>query len=188
MKIDGSEVRGGMIIEYKNKLQLVVRHQIVAPGNWRAFNQLELKDIMTGSKSNERVSSDEKIERVSLEQRPYQYLFSEGDNITFMNNETYEQVTVNKDMLGDKIAFLSDGMNVIIETHEGRILNVTLPERVEMVIAEAEPVVKGQTASSSYKTAVLENGVRILVPPFIEAGTRVVVNTNDSSYVERASK
>lgn len=186
MKIDGSAVRAGMVIEHKNRLWLVTRHNIVAPGNWRAMNQVELKDVKTGTKSNERFSSDEKIDRVSLEQKEYQFLYPEGDMLTLMDNTTYEQISVPKEMIGDQIAFIKDGMNVIVESHEGNVLHVSLPEKVEMKIVEAEPVVKGQTASSSYKPAVLENGVRILVPPFISAGERVVVNTVELTYVERA--
>lgn len=186
MKIDGSSVRAGMVIEHKNRLWLVTRHQIVAPGNWRAFNQLELKDVKTGSKSNERMASDEKVERVSLDQKPYQYLYMEGEMLTLMDNETFEQISVHKDMVGEQMSFLKDGMTIMVESHEGEILHVSLPEKVEMQIVEADPVVKGQTASSSYKPAKLENGLRVLVPPFIESGERIIVNTLDLSYVERA--
>lgn len=186
MKIDGSQVRMGMVIEHKNKLWLVVKHNIMTPGNLRSFNQVELKDIKTGNKANERLSSSEKVERVRLDDKPYQYLYSDGEMLTFMDNESYEQMTMHKDKLGDQAAFLQDGMTVHIESYEGDPLHVKLPERITMKIVEADPVVKGQTASSSYKPAVLENGVRILVPPFLESGTSIVINTEDMSYVERA--
>lgn len=186
MKIDGSQVRMGMVIEHKNKLWLVVKHNIMTPGNLRSFNQVELKDIKTGNKANERLSSSEKVERVRLDDKPYQYLYADGDALTFMDNASYEQMTLNKDMVGEQLPFLQDGMTVQIESYEGDPIRIKLPERVVMKVVEADPVVKGQTASSSYKPAVLENGVRILVPPFLESGTDIVVNTEDLSYVERA--
>jgi elongation factor P len=186
MKIDGSAVRAGMVIEHNNKLWLVTRHNIVAPGNWRAMNQVELKDIKTGTKSNQRFSSDEKIERVRLDQKDYQYLYPEENLLVFMDNETYEQIMLDKDLAGDQLPFLQDGMKVIIESYEGEALSLRLPERVTMTIVEADPVVKGQTASSSYKPAKLENGVRVLVPPFIEAGEKIIVNTEDITYAGRA--
>lgn len=186
MKIDGSQVRMGMVIEHNKKLWLVVKHNIMTPGNLRSFNQVELKDIKTGNKSNERLSSSEKVERVRLDDKPYQFLFADGDMLTFMDNATYEQIVVNKDLAGEAIAFLQDGMTVQIETYEGEALRIRLPERVTVKIVEADPVVKGQTASSSYKPAILENGVRVLVPPFIESGERIVVDTTELTYVERA--
>ena len=186
MKIDGSAVRTGMVVEYKGRLRMVVYHQIGTPGNLRSFNQVELKDIKTGTKSNERLSSDEKVERVHLDERPYQYLFMDGDNLTLMDKESYEQIFVNKEMAGDQLVFLKDGMDIAVCSYEGGIISVKLPEKVEMEIVESEPVVKGQTASSSYKPAILENGVRIMVPPHIGAGTRVLVDTQERTYLGRA--
>lgn len=186
MKIDGSAIRTGMVIEHKNRLCLVTNHQIGTPGNLRSFNQVEMKDIKTGTKSNERFGSSDKVERVRLDEKTYQYLFMDGDNLTLMDNETYEQIYVHKDLAGAQIAFLQDGMSIVVQSHEGDIISVRLPEKVEMKIVESEPVVKGQTASSSYKPAILENGLRILVPPHIEAGTRVVVDTQEIAYVKRA--
>jgi elongation factor P len=186
MKIDGSQVRMGMVIEHNKKLWLVIKHNIMTPGNLRSFNQVELKDIKTGTKSNERLSSSEKVERVRLDQKPYQFLYADGSMLTFMDNQNYEQINVANDVIGERLPFLQEGMTVTIESHEGEVLNVALPERVTMKIVEADPVVKGQTASSSYKPAVLENGVRVMVPPFIESGTRIIVNTEELTYVERA--
>lgn len=186
MKIDGSAIRPGMVLEYNNRLVLVTNIKIGTPGNLRAFNQVEMKDIKTGTKTNYRFGSDEKVERVQLEQKEYQYLYDEGDMLVFMNNENYEQIHLNKELVGEAIAFLQENMNVMIESYEGESLSVALPETVIMEIVETEPVVKGQTASSSYKPAKLENGARVMVPPFIETGTKIVVNTTDSSYVERA--
>ncbi len=186
MRIDGSAVRTGMVIDWQDKLWLVIKHEIRTPGNLRAFNQVEMRDVLTGTKTNNRFSSSETVERVSLESRSCNFLFAEGDMLTFMDNDSYEQFSLNAEVLGDARPFLQDGMTVSMETYEGRPISVALPEKVTMRIVEADPVVKGQTASSSYKPAILENGVRVMVPPFIESGTRIVVNTADSTYVERA--
>ncbi len=188
MRIDGSAVRMGMVIEYQDKLWLVVKHEIRTPGNLRAFNQVEIRDILNGTKNNLRFSSSESVERVSLDTRSCNFLFADDHLLTFMDNETYDQLSLPKELLGDAFPFLQDGMTVTMETYEGRPISVKLPEKVTMRIVEADPVVKGQTASSSYKPAVLENGVRVMVPPFIESGTRIVVNTTDLSYVERAKE
>jgi len=186
MRIDGAHVRMGMVIEYEGKLKLVVKHEIRTPGNLRSFNQVELKDVMNGTKQNIRLSSSESVDRVSLDQAPYNFLFAEGNDLTFMNNESYEQITLPKDMLGDSAAFLQDGMTVQIESYEGKPISIQLPSKVTMMIKEADPVIKGQTATTSYKPAILENGVRILVPPFIPAGVRIVVDTMSLEYIERA--
>ena len=186
MKIDGSAVRMGMVIEWQNKLWLVVKHEIRTPGNLRSFNQVELKDLKTGTKNNPRFASDEKIERVSLDSRKANFLYADGDELHFMDNDNYEQFTMSKDLIGPGVAFLQDGMTVDIETYEGRPLSVKMPPKVKMKIVEADPVVKGQTAASSYKPAILENGVRVMVPPFIPAGETIIVDTNTLEYVERA--
>jgi elongation factor P len=187
MKIDGNSIRPGNIIEHQGRLWRAVKTQHVKPGKGGAFLQVELKDIRDGTKLNERFRSSETVERVRLDQKDYQYLYADGDNYTFMDNDTYEQLTLNVDMIGeDAVKFLQDGMTVSIESFEDSPISATLPEQVTLEIVEADAVVKGQTASSSYKPAVLENGVRTLVPPHIESGTRVVINTADGSYVERA--
>ncbi len=187
MKIDGNEIRPGNVIEHQGRLWRAVKTQHVKPGKGGAFLQVELKDIRDGTKLNERFRSAETVERVRLEQKEYQFLFADGDSYTFMDQENYEQVTLNSDVLEeDQARFLQDGMLVQIESHEEEPLGVALPERVTLQIVEADPVVKGQTATSSYKPAMLENGVRIQVPPHIESGTSVVVSTVDATYVERA--
>lgn len=186
MKIDGSAIRPRMVLEYNGRLVLVTNIKIGTPGNLRSFNQVEMKDVKTGTKTNYRFGSDEKVDRVQLDQKSYQYLYAEGDMLVFMDNENYEQIHMKKELVGDAIAFLQENMNVMIESYEGESLSVALPETVIMEIVETEPVVKGQTAASSYKPATLSNGVRVMVPPFIESGTRIVVNTVDASYVERA--
>jgi elongation factor P len=160
--------------------------QHTQPGKGGAYLQVELKDIRDGTKLNERFRASEDVERVRLDQKEYQFLFADGDMLTFMDIENYEQVMLHSDLVGEPVAFLQDGMTVTMETYEGEPISVMLPDTIVAEIAEADPVVKGQTASSSFKPAMLDNGVKIMVPPHIEAGTRVVVNTADASYVERA--
>ena len=187
MKINGNAIRPGNVIEHKGRLWRAVKIQHTQPGKGGAYLQVELKDIREGTKLNERFRSGEDVERVRLDQRPFQFLYAEGDDMfTFMDNETYEQISLPTEFLGDQVPFLQEGMTVTIESYEGSPISVALPDSVVMTVVEADPVVKGQTASSSYKPAVLENGVRILVPPHIESGTRVVVSTADATYVERA--
>ena len=187
MKIDGNEIRPGNVIEHQNRLWRAVKTQHVKPGKGGAFLQVELKDIRDGTKLNERFRSSESVERVRLDQKEYQYLFSDGTSHTFMDQENYEQVTLSEDVIDpDQSRFLQDGMVVQIESYEEEPIGVELPERVTLEVVEADPVVKGQTATSSYNPAMLENGVRIQVPPHIEAGTAVVVSTADATYVERA--
>lgn len=186
MKISANELRIGALIEHKGKLWTACKLQHVKPGKGGAFVQAELKEIKNGTKLNERFRSDETLERVSLNEEEYQLLFRDGDVFTFMNSSTFEQIQVNKDVIGDPVRFLQDDMIVTITSYEGEIIGVMLPDTVVMEIVEADAVVKGQTATASYKPAVLENGVRILVPPHIDAGTKVVVNTSDGTYVEKA--
>ncbi len=187
MKIDGNAIRPGMVIEHQNRLWRAVKIAHTQPGKGGAYLQVELKDIRDGTKLNERFRSSEKVERVRLEQTEYQYLFSDGDMHTFMNAENYEQIALSTEAVGEyAVPYLQDGMNVMIETFEGEPLGVELPQHVTLEVAEADAVVKGQTASSSYKPAVMENGVKVLVPPHIEAGTRIVVDTREGTYVERA--
>ena len=163
-----------------------MKTQAVKPGKGPAYAQVELKNAIDGTKLNERFRSSETVERVRLEQKDYQYLYPEGDMLTFMDLDTYDQIQIPKDLLGERTAFLQDGMTVTVESHEGRSIGVALPDQVTLEVVEAEPVVKGQTAASSYKPAKLENGVRILVPPFVGVGERVVVDTNELTYVRRA--
>jgi elongation factor P len=157
------------------------------PGKGASVIQVEMRNMETGNKDNVRYRTQETVERVRLEQEDYQYLFNDGaDTYTFMHAETYEQKEVSKDIIGDQAQFLQDGMKVQIETHEGTPLNVTLPDSITVTVLEAEPVVKGQTASSSYKPALVDGGIKVLVPPFIDVGTRIVVKVEDASYIERA--
>ena len=186
MKINGNSIRPGNIIEHQGRLWRAVKTQHTQPGKGGAYLQVELKDIRDGTKLNERFRSSETVERVRLDEHQYQFLFSAGDEYTFMDQNTFEQITLNSDLIGDPAVFLQEGMIVTLESYEGSPISVELPETVTMKIVEADAVVKGQTASSSYKPATLENGVRVMVPPHIGSGTRIVVNTADSTYVERA--
>lgn len=187
MKINGNEIRPGNVIDYQDRLWRAVKIQHVKPGKGPAYMQVELKDLRSGTKLNERFRASETVERARLDEKDYQFLFADGDSYTFMDTENFEQISMNADMIGeDLLPFLQENMVVTVESYEGDPIGVTLPPTVVMEIVEADAVVKGQTASSSFKPAVLENGVRIMVPPHIETGTRVVVNTEDRSYVERA--
>lgn len=186
MKINGNEIRIGNILNYQGKLWVVTKTQHTQPGKGGAYMQVEMKAILEGTKLNERFRSAESIERVFLDEAPYQFLYAEGDDLVFMEQTTFEQITLPRDLLGDSAVFLQDNMIINLSSYEGKPIAVSLPDTVVLQITEAEPVVKGQTATSSYKPAILENGVRVMVPPHIESGMRIVVNTQDSTYVERA--
>jgi elongation factor P len=186
MKINGNEIRPGNVIQHKGGLWVAVKTQAVKPGKGPAYAQVELKNAIDGTKLNERFRSSETVERVRLEQTDYQFLYAEGDMLTFMDLSTYDQIAIPRDFLEERAAFLQDGMKVTIESHEGRPIGIALPDQVTLAVVEAEPVVKGQTAASSYKPAMLENGVRVLVPPFVGVGERIVVDTNELTYVRRA--
>jgi elongation factor P len=186
MKINGNSIKPGNIIEHQGKLWRAVKTMHTQPGKGGAYLQVELKDIRTGTKLNERFRSSETVERVRLDEHEYQYLFADGDDYTFMEQETYEQITLNAELIGEPAVFLQEGMVVTVSSYEGSPISVSLPETVTMELVEADAVVKGQTASSSYKPGKLENGVRVMIPPHIAAGTRIVVNTADATYVERA--
>lgn len=186
MKINGNEIRPGNVIEHKGSLWVAVKTQAVKPGKGGAFNQVELKNLLDGTKLNERFRASETVERVRLEQKDHQFLFAEGDMLTFMDMETYEQISLPAEFVGERAAFLQDGMTVVVESHEGKPIGVSLPDQVALEVVEAEPVVKGQTAASSNKPAVLENGIRVMVPPFVQSGEKIIVDTNEITYVKRA--
>lgn len=186
MKLNGNEIRPGNVIQHQDSLWKAVKVDAVKPGKGPAYAQVELKNLLDGRKLNERFRSSETVERVRLEQKDYSYLYAEGDQHVFMDSETYDQINIEADMLGDQAAFLQDGMKVTVESFEGRPIGVSLPEQVTLEIAETEPTVKGQTASSSYKPAVLENGLRVMVPPHISGNVKIVVNTETLEYVKRA--
>lgn len=186
MKVTAITLRKGNVMEHNNKLMVVSNYEIIQPGKGASVIQVELRDIRTGNKDNVRFRTQETVERIRLDQADHQFLFVEGDECTFMNTETYEQVAVQKQVIGDAAVFLQDGMVVSIESFEGEPLGVQLPDMVTLTVVEAEPVIKGQTATTSYKPAIMDNGARVMVPPHIDVETRVVVRTEDGSYVERA--
>jgi elongation factor P len=186
MKINGNEIRPGNVIQHQDSIWVAVKTQAVKPGKGGAFNQVELKNLIDGRKLNERFRADATVERVRLEQKDFQYLYTEGESLVFMDLDTYEQINIETDFVGERSAFLQDGMTVTLEMHEGRPIGITLPQHVTLEITEAEPVVKGQTAASSYKPAMLENGIRVMVPPFVSSGEKIVVDTGELTYVKRA--
>ncbi|MEM1102748.1 MAG: elongation factor P [Pseudomonadota bacterium] len=186
MKINGNEIRPGNVIQHKDQLWAAVKTNAVKPGKGPAYNQVELKNLLDGSKLNERFRASETVERVRLEQKDHTFLYQEGDMLVFMDDESYEQVSIPVEFIGERRAFLQDGMKIILESHEGQPIGVNLPEQVTLEITETEPTVKGQTAASSYKPATLENGARVMVPPFVSAGEKIIVNTETVEYVKRA--
>ncbi|MGB3611812.1 MULTISPECIES: elongation factor P [unclassified Aminobacter] len=185
-KINGNEIRPGNVIEHDGGLWVAVKTNAVKPGKGGAYNQVELKNLINGTKLNERFRAAETVERVRLEQKDFTFLYEQGDALVFMDDESYEQLELEKDFVGERAAFLQDGMKVTVELHEDRPIGIKLPDQVTLTITDADPVVKGQTAASSYKPAVLENGIRVLVPPFISAGEKVIIDTNEITYVSRA--
>lgn len=186
MKVNANTLRAGHVMEENGKLWVILKSTILTPGKGAAVVQVDMRDVRTGIKSSQRYRTQETVERVRLDEHEMSFLFSEGDSFTFMDKESFEQTAIPGDIIGDQKVFLQDGMEVLVQTYEGAPLSVELPPKVTLTISESDPVVKGQTASSSYKPAKLENGVSILVPPHIEAGTRVVVDTQSGEYVERA--
>jgi len=165
MKINGNEIRPGNVLEHKGKLWVAVKTDHVKPGKGPAYQQVELKDLVDGTKLNERFRAAETVERVRLEEKTYQFLYEEGGQLNLMDQESYEQIAINDSLIGEKKAFLQESMEIVIQSYEGRSLGARLPETAVLEVTEADPVVKGQTAAASYKPAILDNGVRIMVPP-----------------------
>jgi len=185
-KVIASSLRKGNVVDIEGKLYVVITAQNIHPGKGTPVTQLDLRRITDGVKIAERYRTTEQVEKAYVDEREHSFLYQDGEGYHFINSETFEQVVVSADVLGDQAAFLVDGMKVTLSMHEATPLAIELPQRVTLEIVETEPVTKGQTASSSYKPAVLSNGARTMVPPHISAGTRVVVMTADGSYVERA--
>ncbi len=186
MKISGVDIRPGNILEYEGGIWKVAKIQHTQPGKGGAFMQVEMKNLIDGRKTNVRFRSQDTVEKVRLDTKDFQYLYAEDESLVFMDKDTYEQITLPRDLLGDAGEFLQDGMDVMLELWDERPISVELPEFAEAMIVEADAVVKGQTASSSFKPAMLDNGVRVMVPPHIGAGTRIIVNVYDREYVKRA--
>ena len=186
MKVIASSLRKGNIVDIDGKLYVILSAENIHPGKGTPVTQLDMRRISDGVKVSERYRTTEQVERAYVEDREYQYLYQDGDGYHFMNAETYDQVAVPADIVGDQAVYLQEGMKVMLSVHEGVPVAIELPQRAVLEVVETEPTVKGQTASSSYKPAVLSNGVRTMVPPHIATGTRIVVMTADGSYVERA--
>jgi elongation factor P len=186
MKQQANLIRAGQVLEHDGRRWTVLKQQIITPGKGGAFIQVEMRDLKTGNKTNERWRTADTVERLVTDNKEYTYSYTEGDNIVLMDPETFDQTVIPLELLGDQAAFLQDNMVLELDLVEGEPVAAHLPQMVTLEIVEADPVVKGQTASSSYKPAKLSNGVKTLVPPFVEAGERVVVRTEDGSYVERA--
>lgn len=186
MKVNAINLRKGNVIDYNGKLWVIVKNEILQPGKGASVSQIEMRDIRTGNKDNVRFRTQETVEQVRLEQDDYQFLYADDDGYNFMNQQTFEQISISKDVMGYSAVWLQEGMICEVETFEGEPLGVSLPDQVIMTITEAEPVVKGQTATTSYKPAIVENGERVMVPPHVESGIRIVIRTEDGTYVERA--
>ncbi len=186
MKINANLMRPGNIIEHNGKQWAILKTQIVQPGKGGAFITVEMRDIRTGTKSQDRWRTADTVEKCNVEEKECTFLFGDDASLTFMDSENFEQFSVPTELLGETAKFLQDGMVVAVDFIEGSPVSVELPEKVVMKVVEADPVVKGQTAASSYKPAKLENGLKILVPPFIAEGELIVVSTSEVSYVERA--
>jgi elongation factor P len=185
-KINGNEIRPGNILEHNDGLWIAVKVDHVKPGKGGAFAQVELKNLRTNSKLNERFRSADKVEKVRLDQKDQQFLYENDGMLVFMDMETYEQIELPADILGDRRPFLQDGMTIKIEYHESEALSAEVPQKVTCKVVETEPAVKGQTAANSFKPAVLDNGVRLMIPPFVGSDEAIVVNTETMEYVERA--
>ena len=181
-----NDISVGNVIIYNGKYCMVTKREHVKPGKGGAFLQVEMKDIKTGNKVMNRFNTTDVVEKANMEEKSYQYQYMDGDNLALMDVETYEQISLNKNLCGDAFPFLLDGMDVKVEYCDGEPIQIKLPEKVVMEIDTTEATVKGQTATASYKPAILKNGVRVMVPPFITSEDKIVVRTIDATYVERA--
>ena len=188
MKVAASSLRKGSVVDIDGKLYVVLTAQNIHPGKGTPVTQLDMRRIADGVKVSERYRTTETVERAFVDEREYQFLYQDGEGFHFMEPTTYDQVAVRAEIVGDASIYLQDGMLVHLSTHDGTPIALELPARVTLTITETEPVVKGQTASGSYKPAMLSNGVRIMIPTYITAGTRVVVNTETGEYMERAKE
>ncbi|HEV7292610.1 elongation factor P [Devosia sp. RR2S18] len=185
-KINGNEIRPGFVLNHQDRLWVAVKVDHVKPGKGGAYAQVELRAILGGTKLNERFRSAETVEQVELEFRDFTFLYEQGDQLVFMDQESYEQVELDKDFVGERAAFLQDGMKITLEMHETTPLGVRFPPNVVLEVIEADPVIKGQTAASSFKSARVANGLKVMVPPFVAVGERIVVDTTEATYLRRA--
>ena len=185
-KITGNEISPGTLLDFQGGLWIAVKTVKVKPGKGGAYNQVELKNVTQGTKLNQRFRSDESVEEVYLDKKDFQFLYASGDTLTFMDMETYDQIELQADFVGDQAQYLTDGMKTMVQLYDGKPIGIKLPPNVTLEVTEADPVLKGGTAAPSYKSATLENGMKIQVPPFVNAGTKVVVSTEDGTYLRRA--
>ena len=185
MKILGNEIKPGMIIEHKNDLWSVLKAQHVKPGKGGAFNQVELKSIKKGTKLNERFRSSDTVERAHLDDKKFNFLYEDENSCHFMDQIDFEQIQINKSLLGEKSKLLKENMEVNVQFYEDQALSVDLPSSVELLIETTDAAIKGQTASSSYKPATLENGINITVPPFINSGDKIILDTRNLEYIKK---
>ena len=186
MKVIASSLRKGNVIDVDGRLYVVLTATNFHPGKGTPTTQIDMRRISDGVKVSERWRTTEQVEKATVDEREYDYLYSDGEGHHFMEPQTYEQLSVSDDVVGESRVFLKEGVKIFIKTFEGVAIAIELPQKVTLEITETEPVVKGQTASSSYKPAIVENGLRIMVPPHIGAGTKIIINTEDLSYVSRA--
>ena len=185
MKILGNEIKPGMIIEHRNDLWSVLKAQHVKPGKGGAFNQVELKSVKKGTKLNERFRSSDTVERAVLDEKKFNFLYEDENNCHFMDQTNFEQIAINKSLLGEKNKLLKENMEVNVHFYEDQALSVDLPSSVELTITNTDATIKGQTASSSYKPATLENGINIMVPPFINSGDKIILDTSTLEYIKK---
>ena len=185
MKILGNEIKPGMVIEHKNDLWSVLKAQHVKPGKGGAFNQVELKSVKRGTKLNERFRSSDSVERAILDEKKFSFLYEDDSSCHFMDQKNFEQIQIDKSLLGEKSKLLKENMEVDVQFYEDQALSVELPTTVESTIETTDAAIKGQTASSSYKPAILENGINIMVPPFINSGDKVILDTRTLEYVKK---
>jgi elongation factor P len=188
MKILGNEIKPGMIIEHRNDLWSVLKAQHVKPGKGGAFNQVELKSVKKGTKLNERFRSSDSVERAVLDEKKFNFLYEDENNCHFMDQTNFEQIAINKSLLGEKNKLLKENMAVNVHFYEDQALSVDLPSSVELTITNTDATIKGQTASSSYKPATLENGINIMVPPFINSGDKIILDTSTLEYIKKLNK
>ena len=185
MKILGNEIKPGMIIEHRNDLWSVLKAQHVKPGKGGAFNQVELKSVKKGTKLNERFRSSDTVERAVLDEKKFNFLYEDENNCHFMDQTNFEQIAINKSLLGEKNKLLKENMEVNVHFYKDQALSVDLPSSVELTITNTDATIKGQTASSSYKPATLENGINIMVPPFINSGDKIILDTSTLEYIKK---
>ena len=185
MKISANDIKIGNVISHDNKYLVILKTMHTQPGKGGAYIQLEMKDIKTGTKMNHRFRSTEDVEKIRLDQQRYQFLYEEGNFLVLMDQENFEQKSVDKSLVGEQLPYLKEGMEVTLETYDNESLLIYLPTSAEVIIKECEPVVKGQTSTSSYKPAIMSNGMKISVPQYITIGEKILVKTEDNSFVER---